>query len=97
MQDAIALFKAVKENTGDVPAALATFEEDRRPHSEKFQDAAARSLDWYEAVEAKMDLPPIAFAYDYMTRTGRVSHDTIRRMDPAFAVAYEAWARGQAG
>ena len=97
MQDAIALFKAMKENTGDVPAALATFEEDRRPHSEKFQDAAARSLDWYEAVEAKMDLPPIAFAYDYMTRTGRVSHDSIRRMDPAFAVAYEAWARDQAG
>ncbi len=75
MQDAIALFQAVKDNAGDVPAALAAFEQDRRPHSEKFQDAAARSLDWYEAVEAKMDLPPVAFAYDYMTRTGRVSHD----------------------
>ncbi len=89
MQDAIALYRAVTANQGDIPAALAAFEADRRPASDQFQDAAARSLDWYEALEGKMDLPPVAFAYDYMTRTGRISHNHIRRMDPEFARAYE--------
>ncbi len=90
MQDAIALFRAVVANRQDVRAALAAFEADRRPASEQFQDAAARSLDWYEAVDRRMHLSPLAFAYDYMTRTGRVSHNDIRRMDPAFASAYES-------
>ena len=89
MQDAIALFKAATAHPGDVPAALAAFEADRRPASDKFQDAAARSLDWYENVDVRMGLPPIAFAYDYMTRTGRVTHDDIRRMDPDFARSYD--------
>lgn len=89
MQDAIALFKAVKGSGSDVQAALAAFEAERRPASDKFQDAAARSLDWYENVNGKMGLLPVAFAYDYMTRTGRVTHDDIRRMDPDFAQAYE--------
>lgn len=89
MQDAIALFKAVKGSGSDVQAALAAFEAERRPASDKFQDAAARSLDWYENVNGKMGLSPVAFAYDYMTRTGRVTHDDIRRMDPGFARAYE--------
>jgi anthraniloyl-CoA monooxygenase len=89
MQDAIALFKAVKGSDSDVQAALAAFEAERRPASDKFQDAAARSLDWYENVGGKMGLSPVAFAYDYMTRTGRVTHDDIRRMDPDFVRAYE--------
>ena len=92
MQDAIALFRAVTANPQDVAAALAAFELERRPASEQFQDAAARSLDWYETVQTRMDLPPVAFAYDYMTRTGRVSHADIRRMDPDFARSYEACA-----
>ena len=89
MQDAIALFRAVTASGGDVPAALAAFEAARRPASDQFQEAAARSLDWYETVDGKMGLPPVAFAYDYMTRTGRVTHDDICRMDPDFAHAYE--------
>jgi len=92
MQDAIALYRAVLAHGDDVPGALAAFEADRRPASEKFQDAAARSLDWYEHVEDRKHLPPVAFAYDYMTRTGRVSHDDIRRMDPEFARLYEVLA-----
>jgi len=30
------------------------------------------------------------FAYDYMRRTGRVSHDALRERDPRFIAAYEA-------
>ena len=49
-----------------------------------------RSLDWYENVADKMHLDPVDFAYDYMRRTGQVSHDDLRQRDPAFASAYEA-------
>jgi hypothetical protein len=35
-------------------------------------------------------LSPVAFAYDYLTRTGRVDHAEVRRRDPALAAAYEA-------
>jgi hypothetical protein len=32
----------------------------------------------------------VAFAYDYMRRTGRVSHEDLRKRDPALVAAYEA-------
>ncbi|OVZ61002.1 monooxygenase [Pigmentiphaga sp. NML080357] len=92
MQDAIALSEGVASHPGDLPAAFAAFEAQRRPASSSFQAAAARSLDWYENVAAKMHLDPVAFAYDYMRRTGQVSHDDLRRRDPHFAAACEAMA-----
>lgn len=90
MQDAIALFEALCARRDDVPAAFAAFEESRRSASDRFQDAAQRSLDWYESVGARMHLDPASFAYDYMRRTGRVSHEQLRRRDPAFIGQVEA-------
>jgi anthraniloyl-CoA monooxygenase len=90
MQDAIALFRAFQKSGGDVCAALVDFESARRGASAEFQEAAGRSLDWYENVAAKMRLDPISFAYDYMRRTGRVSHEDLKRRDPYFVSAYEA-------
>ncbi len=90
MQDAIALFEACQAHPGDVPALLADFELRRRPGSDELQAAAIRSTEWYEAVRAKLDLDPIAFAYDYMRRTGRVSHEDLKRRDPGLAAAFEA-------
>ena len=89
MQDAIALHQGLLRHPGDARAAFAEFETLRRPASSSFQAAAGRSLDWYENVAAKMHLDPVAFAYDYMRRTGQVSHDDLRQRDPAFAAAYE--------
>ena len=40
-------------------------------------------------VYKRQHLDPVAFAYDYMRRTGQVSHDDLRQRDPAFAAAYE--------
>jgi anthraniloyl-CoA monooxygenase len=90
MQDAIALHRAVASNPGDLPAAFKAFESERRPASSNFQGAAAKSLDWYENVADKLHLDPVSFAYDYMRRTGKVSHDDIKQRDPRFAAAYEA-------
>lgn len=90
MQDAIALHQALMTHPRDRSAALAAFETARRPASSSFQTAAARSLDWYETVSTRMHLDPVRFAYDYMRRTGRVSHEDLRQRSPHFVAAYEA-------
>ena len=90
MQDSIALFEACVACANDVVALLAEFERRRRPGSDALQAAAIRSTEWYETVQGKLALDPVSFAYDYLRRTGRVSHDDIRMRDPALAAAYEA-------
>ena len=90
MQDAIALFDAVREHPRDVQQALAAFERARRPGSDALQQAAIRSTQWYENLGPKLALDPVSFAYDYLTRTGRVSHDDVRERDPELARAWEA-------
>jgi 2-polyprenyl-6-methoxyphenol hydroxylase-like FAD-dependent oxidoreductase len=90
MQDAIALHRGLVDHPADVPRALAAFEAARRKSSGAFQQSASRSLDWYENVADRMHLDPVSFAYDYMRRTGQVSHDDLQRRDPLFTRAYEA-------
>jgi len=97
MEDAMALFKAFREEgatsaTGgavDVPRALARFQALRQPPMKKIWDAANVSLRWYERMGELMALHPVDFAYSYMTRTGRVDHAALRRLDPGLAAAYE--------
>jgi 2-polyprenyl-6-methoxyphenol hydroxylase-like FAD-dependent oxidoreductase len=92
MEDAVALFKAF-ETAGvrDIPAALALFQQNRLPPMRKIWDAANASLRWYEDMDRLVaELSPLEFAYSYMTRTGRVDHDEVRRRDPRLAAAYEA-------
>ncbi len=90
MQDAIALFDAWQACGDDVPALLDDFERRRRPGSDALQAAAVRSTEWYESVRSKLHLDPLSFAYDYLRRTGRVTHDDVKRRDPALAAAFEA-------
>lgn len=90
MQDAIALFEAWQAKGSAIPAWLAEFEARRRPGSDALQQAAIRSTEWYETVRSKLHLDPVSFAYDYLTRTGRVSHGDVRARDPALAAAWEA-------
>ena len=88
MQDAIALCEACSRHPDDVAASLREFEAVRRPGSDALQEAAIRSAQWYETVRARLDLDPVSFAYDYLRRTGRVSHADVARRDPELAAAY---------
>jgi 2-polyprenyl-6-methoxyphenol hydroxylase-like FAD-dependent oxidoreductase len=89
MQDAIALFEACRTAGRSVPIMLETFVRIRRPGSDALQQAAIRSTEWYENLGPKLHLDPISFAYDYLRRSGRVSHADIRTRDPVLAAAYE--------
>jgi len=97
--DAIALAKAVNQGNGDVGKSLAAFERARRPVADGFQDAAMRSILWYETADTRQNLTPLEFAFSYMMRTGKVDRDRLRRIDPDFLAAYEAEAgsKGLAG
>ena len=93
MEDAIALDAALAGADDDVGAGLAGFEAARRPVVEKILAAAAGSAGWYEAFGARMHLGAYDFAYDYMTRSGRMGDDRLRRTAPQFAAAHAARAR----
>jgi anthraniloyl-CoA monooxygenase len=85
LQDAISLAKALDQCKGDIPSTFETFECNRWDNAGAFQDAAMKSILWYETIDERMELDPVAFAYDYMMRTGRVSDERLRRLDPEFA------------
>lgn len=90
MDDAIALARAFEVAGEDVAAALAEFERQRRPVVEKLVAAANRSSYWYERLSEKMALDPLHLAYDYMTRSGRMTRERLRQEAPQFMRNLEA-------
>jgi len=89
MEDAIALARILRvQDTLD--AALAAFEAERKPIAWKIVDAANTSALWYDRFADKMALAPLDFAFDYITRSGRVDLERLRRLSPQFMAAYEA-------
>ncbi|WP_349366198.1 MAG: benzoate-CoA ligase family protein [Nitratireductor rhodophyticola] len=89
MEDAIALVAALADHA-DVDTALEAFEMARKPIARKIVDAANVSAQWYEGFGEKMEHAPLDFAFDYITRSGRVDMERLRRMSPEFMARYEA-------
>jgi anthraniloyl-CoA monooxygenase len=89
LEDAIALARAIETNTEGLAWALAAYERDRRPTVEGYQNAALESLAWFEGVRRDFPLPPVPFAYELMTRSGRIDRDKLRLRDPRFVEEYE--------
>ena len=83
-EDAIALDRAFGEAGADVPRGLAAFERERRPIVEKILAAANASSYWYERLREKMALKPWELAYDYMTRSGRMTDQRLGELSPKF-------------
>jgi 2-polyprenyl-6-methoxyphenol hydroxylase-like FAD-dependent oxidoreductase len=88
-EDAIALECAFAACGEDVARALATFERERRPVVEKLLAAANASSYWYERFPEKMSQAPWQLAYDYMTRSGRMTEARLRRLAPKFMAGVE--------
>ena len=92
MEDAIALRDAIAQNGGgptsgrpvNVENALAAYERSRKPAVESTQRAAQVSLAWFEEAERYLDLPPLQFAFSCLTRSLRVTHESLKRRDPGF-------------
>ena len=93
MEDALALARSLEHHPNDIPAALAAYEEVRKPALRNLIEAANASAEWYEHFADHMRLPPLEFAMSYITRSGRVDLERLRRTSPEFITAYEAHAR----
>lgn len=87
MEDAQALCEAFTHGK-DVSGALDHFVALRQPSRDRFGDAAQRSFEWYERLESIMDQPGDEFAYDFLTRTGRITPERFESYAPAFAARY---------
>lgn len=88
MEDSIALAEKLSSEP-DVRAALAEFERTRKPVIEEYQQAATDSRLWFENARDYVRLPPARLAYSLMTRSNRVTHESLKRRDPEFIAAYE--------
>jgi len=93
MEDAIALARSLKSHPDDIPSALTAYEEARKPGLRNLIGAANASAEWYEHFADHMRLAPLEFAMSYITRSGRVDLERLRKTSPAFITAYEAQAR----
>jgi 2-polyprenyl-6-methoxyphenol hydroxylase-like FAD-dependent oxidoreductase len=89
IEDAIALTKAL-ETEGDIPTALARYQNERKPIVKKLVTAARTSADWYEKFPEHMKLGLMDFAYSYITRSGRIDDARLRAKSPLFMAQYEA-------
>jgi len=88
MEDAIALDEALAAHA-EVGGALAAYETARRPILEKLVAGANGSADWYEHFAEHMRLAPAEFAMSYITRSGRIDIERLRKLSPDFVARYE--------
>lgn len=88
MEDAHALVSALSQHEY-MEDALNAYQLQRPPIAKKIVDAANTSAQWYETFSERIKLPPLDFAFDYMTRSGRVSIDKLRKRAPLFMSRYE--------
>ena len=90
IEDAIALAGALQRER-EVSAALVAYEAERRPAVESLQRAAQVSLQWFEDTERYMDLEPLQFAFNLLTRSLRITHDNLKVRDPRFVASIDEW------
>ena len=87
MEDAAALYRALQASPDNIGSALAGYEAERQPPVARFQEAALDSARYFESVGHHLRLDPATFAFNLLTRSGRVSHQDMERRDPAVTIA----------
>lgn len=98
MEDAIALAQAVIASPHDLSNALAVYESSRRPSKTKLIEASENSFNWYEQIKTPMALGNVLeFVKSFMTRTGRIDEERLRKQFPELVAALEAQQSKRAG
>ena len=83
MEDAIALATACDQHA-DLPTTLRVYALGRKPRVEAIQRAAAESQRYFENVGRYRHFAPLPFAFNLLTRSGRITYDSLRQRDPQF-------------
>jgi anthraniloyl-CoA monooxygenase len=96
MEDSIALASAIEAHPS-IDAALAAYEEERRPVVASTQRAAQTSLQWFEETERYFGrLEPLEFAASLLTRSLRITHQNLKLRDPGLIRRIDAGFAGKA-
>jgi anthraniloyl-CoA monooxygenase len=90
MEDAIALATAIEQHA-DLESALNEYELERKPVVEIFQNAAQVSQAYFETIKRYLDLEPMQFTFQLLTRSGRITYDDLRLRDPRFGDLVDRW------
>lgn len=90
MEDAIALANALEQHSS-LETALNEYELERKPVVETFQRAARESQTYFETIKRYLALEPMQFAFQLLTRSGRISYDDLRLRDPRFGDTIDRW------
>ncbi|MGH2481441.1 MAG: FAD-dependent monooxygenase, partial [Ktedonobacteraceae bacterium] len=88
MEDAIALASSLEQHP-DLATALNEYELERKPVVEIFQKAAQESQTYFETLKRYLNLAPMPFAFQLLTRSGRISYDDLRLRDARFGDAVD--------
>jgi anthraniloyl-CoA monooxygenase len=97
MEDALALAACLHEHP-TVEAALAAYQEERKPVVESTQRAAQASMEWFENIGMYADQDPAQFVFNLITRSRRITFANLAERDPGFAARMEEeFARHEGG
>jgi anthraniloyl-CoA monooxygenase len=95
IEDSIALAAALARRRWDLETACVDYELEREPYVERTQDAASESAAYFGRIASYSHLEPIQFAFNLLTRSGRITHATLGVRDPQFTRALDAWFGGR--
>ena len=95
MEDSISLAAALARRRWDLDAAFVDYELEREPYVERTQDAASESAAYFGRIASYSHLEPIQFAFNLITRAGRITHSTLTVRDPQFTRALDSWFGGR--
>ncbi|HXJ63152.1 MAG TPA: FAD-dependent monooxygenase, partial [Actinomycetota bacterium] len=92
MEDAISLANALDVHaSSSLGAALTQYELERQPVVERFQEAARESSRYFEDVIRYASFDPLPFAFQLLTRSGRITHLELEKRDPGFVAEVDRW------
>ncbi|MCB9830875.1 MAG: bifunctional salicylyl-CoA 5-hydroxylase/oxidoreductase [Planctomycetes bacterium] len=98
MESAIVLVDAfVKHGFGDVPRALAAYEEARFVDVLRLQKTAQTSLEWFENSARYLGQDPVQFTFNLMTRSKRITYENLEMRDPKLVADTREVFRRQCG
>ncbi len=90
MEDAIALANAFEQHK-EVEAALNEYELARRPVVEALQRVADDSRTYFENTRRYLGFEPMQFAFQLLTRSGKITYNDLRLRDSHFMDAMDRW------
>jgi anthraniloyl-CoA monooxygenase len=94
MEDAIALANGLVRRGWEIESALVDYELERAPFVERTQAAASESAAHFARVASYTHLEPLQFAFNLLTRSGRITHASLGVRDPQFTRSLDAWFGG---